>query len=480
MLEHDILSQSKQNMRLTRVFVLLAFASNAAVNFLLIGYFARVGGIELVGHWAFLGAVMLAVMILDFGSVNALTYRIAKDGLDNVACVLRQLLRLAALTAAVLALGLAGAVQFADEIVQGSLLAGLAALLQLASSWLVAIRMGRQQQYWFNIKTIIRVMVQASAAVMLLQRGLPFPDILVFGMALVLGGFAELLMAVLLTFREFSLRGAGASFASVRKLIVGFSITDIGQRAYQPLSQLLVAQLLGAAAVGIFTVALRIPVVVNQALNEALRALLPSLAKMLSHGDLNNAIRLLRDSVATQLILVVPAGIFLLAHAPHIIGVWLGQSDPAIVSAIRLFTAALIVSALGTPFHWAAQAGGQASLLGKVGLGVMVFVLVAGAIMMTVTGDILNFALVYAIGQATRDLSTITICAVKLRLVQPVVAQLRWYGAVGYLSVVVMLNTALIFASEDMAALEGFLMVTGLNVIVIGPLAFLCMSRKWI
>lgn len=186
--ESASLIKSKKNMRLTRIFGMLAFASNATVNVLLIGYFARVGGIELVGQWAFLGAVMLAVMILDFGSLNALTYRIAKDELDSVACILRQLLRLAALTSAVLALGLAGAFQFADEIVQGSLLAGFAALLQLASSWLVSIRMGRQQRYWFNIKTIIRVMVQASAAVLLLQRGLPFPDIFVFGMALVLGG----------------------------------------------------------------------------------------------------------------------------------------------------------------------------------------------------------------------------------------------------------------------------------------------------
>jgi len=467
-------------MRFTRIVVMLTFSSNAVINVFLIGFFARIGGIELVGHWALLGAVMLAVMILDFGAVNALTYRIAKDGLDCVAPILRKMLRLAALFGVGMGIVVVGAFQLAGEIIQGVLLASSAALFQLTSSWLIAIRMGRQQHYWFNIKTIIRVVVQALAAIALLQLDSPYPAIVLFGIALVLGGMAELLMAFILTFRVFNLSGTGASFASVRKLLAGFSVTDIGLRAYQPLSQLLAAQLLGATAVGIFTVALRIPVVVNQALNEALRALLPSLANMLTNEDLDLAIRLLRDSVAIQLILVVPAGIFLLVHAPLVIALWLGTIDPTIVSAMRAFTCALIVAALGMPFYWAAQAGGQAGLLGWVGLVIIVAVLAVGATTMTFTGNIVHFTLVYAMGQAIRALSAITICAVKLRLVQPVIAQMGWLRATAYLLVVVTLNTALMFASAHMTTLEGFLMVTSLNAIVIGPLAFLSMSRKWI
>jgi len=73
---------------------------------------------------------------------------------------------------------------------------------------------------------------------------------------------------------------------------------------------------------------------------------------MLTNEDLDLAIRLLRDSVAIQLILVVPAGIFLLVHAPLVIALWLGTIDPTIVSAMRAFTCALIVAALGMPFYW--------------------------------------------------------------------------------------------------------------------------------
>ncbi len=475
--EHESLSQSKRNMRLSRIFVLLAFGSNASVNFLLIGYFARVGGIELVGHWAFLGAVMLTVMVLDFGSVNALTFRIAKDGLASVSRILRQLLRLAAMTVAALALCLAVAFQMADEIVQGSLLAGLAALLQLASNWLIAIRMGRQQIYWFNIKTIIRVTVQASVAVALLQLRLPFPEILTFGMALVLGGLAELLIAVILTFREFRLRGTGAPIASIRDLVAGFSALNIGERAYQPLSQLLTAQLLGPAAVGTFTVALRIPVVVNQALNEALRALLPGLVKLLESDDQSSAVRLLRDSVATQAILVVPTGVILYAHAPLIIDLWLGGVDQSIVSAMRLFTAALIITALGTPFHWAAQAGGEAKLLGRAGMTILVSTLTIGSGVMMISENVVLFSAVYACGQVLRAMAAIFVCSAKLNLVKPVVEDLQGLGALAHLSVSVALNILLTIVYTEISSSISLIIVIGANGFAMG-LFILLGTRK--
>lgn len=478
--QRDGLSQSKQNLRLTRIFVILAFASNAAVNILLIGYFARTGGIELVGQWALLGAVMLAVMILDLGTVNALTYRIAKEGMESVAPILRRLIRLAALLGTGLVLVLAGASQVVAEVAQGVLLAASAALLQLVSSWLIAIRMGQQQQYWFNIKTIIRVVVQASAAIIALELGLPFSAIVVLGVALVSGGMAELLMAAILTFRDFSLRGAGASFGELRKLVAGFSALNIGQRAYQPLSQLLTAQLLGAASVGIFTVALRIPVVVNQALNEALRALLPGLVKLLGSNDQSVAIRLLRDSVATQLILVVPAGVVLFSHAPVIIDIWLGNTEPSIVSATRIFTAALIVTALGTPFHWAAQAGGEARFLGRIGLIALALVLTIGAGVMMATGNIVFFALIYGIGQVTRAIGAILVCSVKLNLVKPVMAKLRWLGVFAYLSFAVALNAVLTLASAGISSGAALMMVVVLNGAVMGSLALMIIKKRWI
>lgn len=478
--ENQSLSESRRNLRLTRVLVMFSFASNAAINVLLIAYLARIGGIELVGYWTLLGAVTLAVMMLDFGSVNALTYRIAKYGLESVVPVLHRLVALAALLGVALAIVLFSASMLREAVVQGVVLAALASLLQLVSNWLIAIRMGRQQQYWFNIKTIMRVIVQAIAVVAAFEFGLVITEVFALGLALVLGGLAELAMAYLLTFREFSFRGTSAPLKTLGELVGGFGITDLSQRANQPLSQLLAAQLLGTGAVGVFTVALRIPSVLNQSLNEALKSLLPSLAKMLGNGDREDAIRLLRDSIAIQLTLVIPAGLILFTHAPVIIEIWLGDIDPSIVSAMRIFTAALILDALSAPFHWTAQAAGQANLLGKIGLAVLILVLSLGYFVMTLTGSVIYFALIYAAGQTLRAIGAISICAFRLHLVQPVVKQLGGVAAFAYLSFVVAVNILISLVSASLVSSYAFLMIAGVNAFLMGPLAAVSITKRWI
>lgn len=469
----------RKNLRFTRIVVLLAFGVNAGTNVLLVGYFARIGGIDLVGQWAFLSAVALTVLILDLGTVNALTYRIARDGVDSLAAVIRQLLALAMTVGVVPVLLLPVGMVLSHALLVGTLLAALSALLQLSSNWLVAIRMGQQQQYWFNVKTILRVAVQAICAILFIKV-LPVDRVTLLGAALFLGGAAELLMTVLLVHREFTMTGPRANFRELRTLSAGFGMTDISQRAYQPLSQLLVAHMLGAAAIGVFTAGLRIPAVVGQSLNEALRGLLPGLSGMLATGKRDAAMDIMRDSVATQLTIVVPAGMVLIFHAHSLIGAWLGVSNPTIVAAVRIFAAALILFSCATPFHWAAQAGGQARAVGMVGLVLVCAVLGFGAIAMILGGNVLVFAAIYAAGQAAGGLAAIIICGLRLGLVGGLAKALLWRNAIFYLAGVAGLNLAVMRFTGGLSPTAALLTAVVTNAAVIGPVAYLIMCRKWV
>ncbi|GGW46765.1 hypothetical protein GCM10011452_38090 [Gemmobacter lanyuensis] len=476
--QNDV-GQIRKHLRFTRIIVLLAFAFNAGTNVLLIGYFARTGGIDLVGHWAFLSAVALTVLILDMGTVNALTYRIAQDGVESLAAAIRRLLGLALAGAGALAVLIAVAISLSQTLMIGTLLAALSALLQLSSNWLVAIRMGQQQQYWFNVKAILRVSVQAICALIFMQI-LAADGMIVLGMALLMGGIVEFIMTSVLIRKEFTVRGPRAGFQELRRLSAGFGVTDISQRAYQPLSQLLVAQMLGAAAIGIFTVGLRIPAVVGQSLNEALRGLLPALSGMFASGNREAAMDLLRDSVALQLTVVVPAGMFLIFHADSLIGLWIGVSDTNIVTAVRIFATALILFSVATPFHWAAQAGGQAQAIGMVGLLVVCVVLGSGAVAMALGGNVLVFAAIYAAGQVAGAIAAIFICGQRLGLVGGLIKSLHLIRATLYLLVAAGLNFATLWLSDTLDPKPALLIALIVNAVTLGPLAFAAMRKGWI
>ena len=472
----DALAQTRRNLRLTRIVVVLAFAANAGANFALIGYFARLGGLELVGQWALLGAIILNVMILDLGSVNALTYKIARDGVEAAAPSIRRLICLA-MRAAILPIALGVAALWAHApLLLGASLAALAALLQLSSNWLIAIRMGRQQQYWFNAKTILRVLVQAAAAVI----GISVVDaapIVILGLALLFGGMAEFALASILVRGEHVATGSLAALKDLRKLTAGFGITDVAQRSYQPLTQLLVANTLGASALGVFTVGLRIPVVVNQSLNEALRILLPSLARILAQGDRSTAIRLIRDSVVIQLVLVVPAGVFLFCHAGPIIALWLGDSGAQIVIAVRVFSAALIFVAIGTPFHWVAQAEGNAQRLGTLGLVVMVVMLISAASAVAIGANVIACTVIYALGQTARAMGAI---AISKSFLGEIIQSIRWPAIILHVFAAIVVNIIVIAVTRDQTASTALFIAIASNALLIAPLSYLIVSRKWV
>jgi O-antigen/teichoic acid export membrane protein len=468
---------ARRNLTLTRYAVIGAFVTNAAVNVVLLGTLARLGGLETVGIWTFLGAVSLNVQILDLGLTNALTFHMSRDGLSASLPAIHRLVWISMGLGVVVAAAVSLFLVFGQMVPASVGLAVIAALCLLLSNWLITIRLSQHQQYWFNLKSILRVLTQASAAVFLFMNWSEQPA-LAFGGALLLGGIVELGGVLALTRRQMGQLSRGARLETLRELVSGFSLENASLRAYQPFAHMLVGHFLGVSALGVFAIAQRIPIVINQSVSEALRALLPSLAQLFRNKALEDSVQLVRDGVVTQIVLVVPAVAFVAAHAALILHVWIGEVRPDLVDFLRLLLAAIGIVCLSTPFYWANQASGGARQMGLVGVWRLVLVLGTGSILLLAGNGLEVFVLVFAVGQVLHSAAIVILAHRLSGVVLPVFSGIRWDRLLGFVAVAAILSYALTFIplSSDV----GRLLSSGaLYAGTIGPLGLWALSRGY-
>lgn len=431
---------TRRNITLTRGVVVLSFGLTAAANLALLGYFARQGGLGLVGQWAWLNAILMNVLILDLGLTEALTLRIGRDGLKRSEPLLRSAQRLAAglvlLTTAASCLCL-----LLDlSAVAAGWLAALAAALQLAANWRISIRLGQNQQYWFNLKTILRVVFQSLMALMLLAL-MPKSPAIALGLALAIGGSAELLFAFWAT-KNFRLQqGPYAPLADLAQAARPFALTNIAHRALQPLSVLTVALLLNTTAVAIFSLALRIPTVISQSLSEALRGLLPGLA-MLRDRDPTRIPALLGDSFAAQLMALGPVVMLASACAEPLLQLWLGTVPENLLDALLILLAASAVCGMLTPFHWANYALGQEKTAARVYAIGTIASLALGACVLLWLHSLLAFVAVFAAVQIAMAAAMLAIAQTNGRLVSQSLRRVDWGKIWGVLATAVLTTWA--------------------------------------
>lgn len=468
---------TRKNMARSRVLVFVAFAANAGLNVILLGILANWGGLELVGQWSFLNAILLLVTMADFGITNALTFRIGRDGVAVMCPSLRTLLRgMAGLAALCVLIGLlSGWIDAAwGPPLALTVLAGLA---QLASNWLIAIRMGQHQQYWFNLKTILRVVLQ-TIAVLAFYVMLPGRELLALGLAMFISRWAELVLAKRMTRHDFSLRGPLADRSQIVELAKGFGLLSLGQRGVDPLSRLLISALAGPVVLGAFTVAVRIPAVVNQSVSEALRALLPGLAQMRGEAEREKALSLLRESVAGQLVLIGAPMLILGVHADLLFQVWLGHTEDALVLSLRILLFGSFISALSTPFFWTIQAFGDASSLGRLMLTPVGIALILGGVVLWIIPEVVAFSSVYALSQIAGGVIAFWLANRYNGLTGEVFSQLRPGLIVAFLSACAVSNILLGGALAGLKPVTALLLMLLANAIVSGPVGLLLLRHS--
>lgn len=468
---------TRQNMSRSRVIVFVAFAANAGLNLVLLGILANWGGLELVGKWSFLNAILLLVTMADFGITNALTFRIGRDGVAEMCASLRTLLR-GMIGFAVLCVLLGIVAGWVDaEWGPALALTVLAGLAQMASNWLIAIRMGQHQQYWFNVKTILRVVLQ-TIAVLGFYVMLPGQELLALGLAMCLSRLAELALAKQMTRRDFVLRGPLADLSQIVELAKGFGLLSLAQRGVDPLSRLLISALAGPVVLGAFTVAVRIPAVVNQSVSEALRALLPGLSQMRGEAEREKAINLLRDSVAGQLTLIGAPMIIIAVHANLLFQVWLGQTDEQLVLSLRILLFGSFISALSTPFFWTIQAFGDAPSLGRLMQAPVGIALILGGVVLWFMPTVAAFSAVYALSQVVGGALAFVLANRYAGLTWEVFNRLEPAPIVLFLIGVTILNAVVGVVLADLKPIYALILVLLGNAAISGPVGLLLLRNS--
>ncbi len=417
----------ERNLALSRVTVMLAVGFNAGANLLLIGIFARHGGLELVGHWAWLNAIVMNVLILDLGLTDTLTFRIGRDGLAPTAPMVRRANRNGwGLIAGCVALSAVCFWHSSTRLTAASL-AALAATLQLASNWRISVRLGQHQQYWFNFKTMCRVASQSGLALALIIALPEQPD-LAISFALLGGGLSEFVFTLWSTRHSKLGHGPCANQKHLFSAAKSFSTTNIMHRAVQPLSVLMIGAVLGHSAVAIFTISLRIPVVINQSISESLRGLLPGLAQA-KQTDPQRIVPTLRDALVSQILLLIPLGSIAFIGARPILEAWLGFPNPDLILALRMLLVATVCSGLATPFYWANYALGQERFASYAHLASGVIQILIGGIALILTRDIIIFIAIFAGAQMSTAIAMVAISQKNERLAMRVSMQLSWIRA---------------------------------------------------
>ncbi|MCG8442378.1 MAG: hypothetical protein MI723_11265 [Caulobacterales bacterium] len=390
----------RRNFYQSFLIVFLAFFLNAAINIVLIGWLTRIGGFELVGLWSLMNTVVLIVILADLGNTNALTRHVAVHGVaDSVPFIMMLSVLLAVSALVVTPLAVLGALFAGLEtsIVIGGVLSGAGGLLQVLSGWAIALRLGLHQQYWFNIKTIVRVVSQSALAAGLLLFT-PLEPVMAFGAALLAGGVLELVFAVAVLYPLSAAMRAGAaapwpSLRSARDLARGFGMANVLQRLQEPVWRSIVGGLAGAAALGVFTVAWRLPLVLSASVSEGLRVLLPGLSQLQKESEAAAIHAILRDSVLVQILTCLPAAMFIAVFIEDVMTLWLGSTTPELLGTTRLLLASLVPTSLAVPYYWALQALGDASYVARATAISLAWVTIAGAgALMATGGGLLCFA----------------------------------------------------------------------------------------
>ncbi|MBL1422415.1 MAG: hypothetical protein COC24_018065 [Alphaproteobacteria bacterium] len=393
--------------------VIIAFLLNAGLNVVLLGWFVRLGGFGLVGVWSFLNALLLYVLILDFGYTNALTRKVALSGPEQAIPYILKLSGLL-LTASFLGLicaggGLAFTTEvegafFSSDLQVGGIFAISAGVLQLLGNWGITLRLGQHEQFWFNVKSIVRVVVQSILSVVLLTK-VPESPASMLGLAILLGSAVEvcLTLFLLVPFRTafFQAKSHCVDKADLIALSKGFGASNLLERIKQPALQTLILIFGGTVGLGIFTVALRIPVVLSQSVSQAIIVLLPGLSQLKKEENRSGINNLLRDSTLLQILVVFPVCSIFLVYCDFFFLLWLGESSSQLLLSSRILTLAVMVNSIMIPYFWALQAFGDATkgaIANAVSLAIAL-VLGLGALLIF-EGSVFGFSIAYLLSQA--------------------------------------------------------------------------------
>ncbi|NDR56619.1 lipopolysaccharide biosynthesis protein [Aliiruegeria sabulilitoris] len=408
------------------------FMATSLINLALIGWMGHVDGLSLIGWWTLVMTIMSFVYIIDFGLRDALTRSVTlSESVQPLSIILRLCKWTFSISAILSIFGLI-VVQLAglrfDMCILG-LLAGWAGILQVTSGWLISVRLGKHEHYWFYLKTLIRVIIQTISVIVLLQSTDKF---LALGIGVFTGALAETALSIFAVSGQFSTwlkrdDRSEPTFREIVDLAKGFGFANVPQRLQEPILRILLTKFGGPELLGAFTVASKLPQTASAAISNGMRPMLPGLSTMSTDPAATNSIRLISQSLFLQMALGLPFSIFLWFNSANIFEIWLNQTDQNLVAVTKILIFGYMAINLTVPFFWATQAFGKAHIVGS--FTVVNIAIIAAFCSITYYFDGVNlrrFALIVAISQVVFSLSIHWYCAARWKIVLESYWKVNW------------------------------------------------------
>lgn len=364
------------------------------------GWLARFGGLELVGYWSFIVVIPSLVAIADFGLTSAFTRKIAIDGVVDTVPYIYKAIIYAVLVVVVVALFFIVAHIFEIVVPTWIPLVLLSGVLLVVSDWLVSIRLGLQEQKWFNVKRASRTLAQFIFAILMLSVW-SLSSYLGISLALLLGSVLDLIISYCLINRFINSSCKVHKKLGLGHLISlsrGFAPVNLLQRIQIPAWRIILYTALDAAALGFFSIAYRIPSIIRSVIVEVSRILLPGMSAVGRNGNKREIGVVLAQSILLLLTVSFPLSVFIFTNAHHFLEIWIGTVSEDIVFAIRVFTLVLFFTSLAIPFYWTLQAFGSADIVAICSF-VSLLVVIAGGTLLLIVNDVLWFVAIVSLAQ---------------------------------------------------------------------------------
>jgi O-antigen/teichoic acid export membrane protein len=385
----------------------LLILSQIITNILTVGIISRVGGIAFVGDWVLLLAFFAIGMVVEGGITTYVSRLASQKDIEKAKNALLSLsiFMIISVSSLVLVFFVLSFLH-SDILIYG--LAFAAGLVCAASKWLLASSLAEGRLFYLHGASIARHS--------LILFGIMFASFILRDRAwgsFVLSGvlFSSAILELIISYtisRSWLIEASEIRIGvySIRdwyNYSKGFKLLTFSQALQEPIWRFLLGGLFGAVALGNFAISLRLPQIIKTFSAEALRGLVPIVARLATLDDVqqrSTAGPFLTNIIPIQFALVAPPIAFIFFYAPGIIELWLGDGNPEAAAGARIFGISALISTFSGPAFWILQAlGREAVILRGTIINFIIVVFLGFALMVGYNNAISAFAASFVIAQ---------------------------------------------------------------------------------
>lgn len=159
---------------------------------------------------------------------------------------------------------------------------------------------------------------------------------------------------------------------------------------------------------------------------------------------------------------------------------WIGHASVEIICGVRIFTVAMLFSCVAIPYYWAIHAHGGTRYLAYSGSARLMFVLLIGFMVVTRSGNLIHFFLVFGVGQAMNSMFYLYIAHRKYNLFFSSLANINFVRLVCLFSFSLLTNLAFSHFGIESTGSTSLIFSCAVNFLLAGVAVIGLMKRSFL